>query len=518
MILISAASLIFSCTEKKPDKPNILYIMSDDHTTQAFGVYGSRLAELNPTPNIDRLAKSGMLFTNVFCSNSICVPSRATILTGQYSQTNRALDLEGRLKPENQYLPLEMKKLGYQTAMVGKWHLTEEPASFDYYCVLPGQGEYFDPEFKVRGENKWPENTIRKIGHSTDIITDLGLDWLKNRDKSKPFFLMHQYKAPHDFFEFAPRYTDYLEDVFIPEPASLYYNNKHGSVATRGANDSLLRVIASSVSHRNIIRNMGMHMDIDPAIPDPEYTSLAYQEYLKRYLRCVKGIDDNLQRLLDYLQKEGLLENTIIIYTSDQGFLLGEHDYIDKRFMYEESMRMPFMVSYPKTIKPNSISDLLVNNADFAPALIELAGGTIPDYMQGKSFAGVLQGENEPANWRTGTYYRYWMHMAHNHANPAHFGIRTKDYKLIFYYGTDFIKTGVAKNDGNRYAPNSPVAWEFYDLVNDKYEMDNRYNDPKYTTIIQDLKEQLIASRKEINETDENYPHIQAIIDRYWDH
>ncbi len=517
IVLISAASLILSCTEKKPEKPNFLYIMSDDHTTQAFGVYGSRLAELNPTPNIDRLAKSGMLFTNVFCSNSICVPSRATILTGQYSQTNNALDLEGTLKPENQFLPLEMKKLGYQTAMIGKWHLTEEPASFDYYCVLPGQGEYFDPEFKVRGKNQWPDNTIQKFGHSTDIITDLSLDWLKNRDKSQPFFLMHQFKAPHDFFEFAPRYKDYLEDVFIPEPASLYYNHKHGSVATRGANDSLLHVIGSSVSHRNLIRNMGMHMDIEQAIPDPEYTSLAYQEYLKRYLRCVKGIDDNLQRLMDYLKKEGLLDNTIIIYTSDQGFLLGEHDYIDKRFMYEESMRMPFIVSYPVSIKPNSTSDLLINNADFAPTIIDLAGGTIPEYMQGKSFTGVLQGEDEPADWRTGTYYRYWMHMAHRHANPAHFGIRTKDYKLLFYYGTDYIKTGGAEYDGNRYAPDTPVAWEFYDLVNDKYEMENRYHDPKYAGIIQAMKKQLLSVREEINETDENYPHIQAIIDKYWD-
>jgi uncharacterized sulfatase len=516
VLLISAPAIILNCFAEKSVKPNIIYIMSDDHATQAIGVYGSRLAELNPTPNIDRLAKSGTLFTNVYCSNSISVPSRATILTGQYSQANGALDLEGVLKPENQYLPIEMKKLGYQTAVVGKWHLTEEPASFDYYCVLNGQGEYFDPQFKTRGKSKWPDNTINKIGHSTDIITDLGLDWLKNRDKSKPFFLMHQYKAPHDFFEFAPRYKDYLEDVFIPEPASLYYNYKHGSIATRGANDSLLGVIASSVSHRNKIRNMGMHMEIDSAIPDPEYTSLAYQEYLKRYLRCVKGIDDNLQRLLDYLKHEGLLENTIIIYTSDQGFLLGEHDYIDKRFMYEESMRMPFIVSYPKSIKPNTSSDLLINNADFAPTLIEMAGGKVPEYMQGKSFSSVLKGKNPPAGWRTGTYYRYWMHMAHKHANPAHFGIRTKDYKLIFYYGTDFIKTGNEENEGNRYGPDTPVAWEFYDLKNDKYEMVNRYHDPAYAGIIQDMKKQLIALRKEINETDERFPHIQAKIDMYW--
>ncbi len=291
MILISAASLIFSCTEKKPDKPNILYIMSDDHAAHAIGVYGGRLAELDPTPVIDQLAREGMILTNVYCNNSICVPSRASILTGQYPQTNQVLDLSGRLAPEKQYLPQIMNELGYQTAMVGKWHLREEPATFDYYCVLPDQGDYFDPVFRVRGEKEWTQNTIQRFGHSTDIITDISLEWLKDRDKSKPFFLMHQYKAPHDFFEFAPRYEDYLEEVFIPEPASLYYNKNHGSVATRGINDSLIHVIGSSVSHRNPIRNMGMHMDIDPAIPDPDYASLAYQEYLKRYLRCVKGID-----------------------------------------------------------------------------------------------------------------------------------------------------------------------------------------------------------------------------------
>ena len=305
-------------------KPNIVFIMADDHTTQAFGVYNSRLSRLDPTPNIDRLAHEGILFENVFCTNSICTPSRACIMTGQYSHVNGVLDLDGRLAPEQHYLVREIKDLGYETAMVGKWHLKEEPAIFDYYCVLPGQGRYHDPEFRIRGEKGWPDDMVQFTGHSSDVITDITLDWLEHRrDKDKPFFLMHHYKAPHGMFEFADRYSHYLEDVEIPEPASMYYNANNGSVATRGENDALIHDIGSSVSHRNIIRNMGMHMGIDSIIPDPEYTHLAYQEYLRRYLRCVKGVDDNVGRLFDYLEKEGLMDNTVIIYTVRPGFHAG---------------------------------------------------------------------------------------------------------------------------------------------------------------------------------------------------
>jgi len=239
---------------------------------------------------------------------------------------------------------------------------------------LPGQGKYFNPDFRIRGEGAWTENVIQKEGHSSDVITDITLDWLEHKwDRSKPFFLMHHFNAPHDMFEFAPRYADYLEDVEIPEPTSMYYNANNGSIATRGENDELIPDIGSSIGHRNIIRNMGMHMDIDQEIPDPEYTHLAYQEYLKRYLRCVKGLDDNVKRLFDFLENQGLMDNTIIIYTGDQGFMLGEHDYIDKRWMYEESLRMPFLVRYPGTIKAGTKTDAIINNTDFAPTIIELA-------------------------------------------------------------------------------------------------------------------------------------------------
>ena len=513
--------LLFSCSAEKPEQPNIIFIMADDHTTQAFGVYGSRLAGLNPTPNIDRLAHEGILFENAFCTNAICTPSRASILTGQYSHVNGVLDLDGSIPPEEHFLAREMKALGYETAMVGKWHLKEEPAKFDYYCVLPGQGDYYDPSFNVRGEKVWPDNVVNYTGHSSDVITDITLEWLENkRDKSKPFFLMHHYKAPHDMFEFAARYASYLEDVEIPEPASMYYNANNGSVATRGENDALIHDIGSSIGHRNIIRNMGMHMDIDPDIPDPEYTHLAYQEYLKRYLRCVKGVDDNVGRLFAYLEEHGLIDNTIIIYTGDQGFMLGEHDYIDKRWMYEESMRMPFLVRYPSMIKAASRTDAIVNNVDYAPTIIDLAGGTVPDYMQGASFKLILETGKEPEGWKQDTYYRYWMHMAHRHANPAHFGIRTKDYKLIFFYGIYFKDTGEEANLegwGNRYTFRTQPGWEFYDLKMDPGEMDNRYGDAAYTETIAGLKLRLAELREEIGEIDEQFPEILKTINEHWD-
>lgn len=550
LLFVLVALSLFSCGDKTAEqeitKPNIIYIMSDDHTTQGFGIYGSRLAGLNPTPNLDKIANEGMIFDNCFVNNSICTPSRASIISGQYPQTNGVLDLEGIIGVERQYLPTEMKKLGYHTAIVGKWHLHDEPAAFDYYKVLPGQGDYFDPEFLVRGEKSWPDNVVKTKGHSSDNIMDITLDYLKNkRDPSKPFFLMHHFKAPHDDFEYAPRYEEYLADTFIPEPESLYHNGNNGSIATRGKNDSLTRIIGSSVSHRNLIRHQANNIywndttvykkyrnapDIAPSeyvkwkmtAEEKDYTSKVYQDYLKKYLRCVKGVDDSVKRLLDYLEAENLLDNTIIVYTGDQGFMLGEHDYIDKRWMYEESMRMPFFVRYPKSIAAGTRTDAIINNTDFAPTLIELAGGRTPDYMQGHSFKTILETGQEPEGWQQATYYRYWMHMAHRHQNPAHFGIRTKDHKLIFFYGKYWVDTedpnAVWNKDswGNDFSNHTPVAWEFYDLKQDPKEMNNAYNDPKYKDIIEDLKEQLITLREDLNETDAKYPHIQKVIDAHW--
>lgn len=548
-LLCFFALFVFSCNQapkSKTKRPNIIYIMTDDHTSQAFGIYGSRLAGLNPTPTLDKIASEGIIFDNCFVNNSICTPSRAAILSGQHSQANGVLDLEGELPKDHQYLPIEMKKLGYETAMIGKWHLKEEP-NFDYYNVFTKhgqQGSYFDPYMtetgmKFKNENDPAYEAKMYKGHSSDIVADISLDWLKNkRDKSKPFILFHQYKAPHDDFEYATRYKDYLADTFIPEPESFYDNKNNGSEATRGKNDSLVHVIGSSLSKRNTIRHMGMRIWSDKFIqsnnPDFDvrqvdglsekaYMSATYQEYLKRYLRCVKGVDDNVARLIDYLKKEGLYDNTIIVYTSDQGFMLGEHDYIDKRWMYEESLRMPFFVRYPKKIKAGGRTDAIINNTDFAPTLIEMAGGTPPKQMQGHSFKQILETGQEPEDWQKSTYYRYWMHMAHAHANPAHFGIRTKTHKLIFFYGRYWVDTDNPDADwnknswGNRFTLHTPPAWEFYDLTVDPKEMNNAYNDPAYKEVIKNLKEQLIAKRKELNEEDgDKYPHIQKVIDKHW--
>ncbi|MFI3247747.1 MAG: sulfatase [Rikenellaceae bacterium] len=524
ILLCGVGLLAVGCTAEKQQKPNIIFIMSDDHASQGIGIYGSRLAKFDPTPTIDRIGSEGIVFENCFCTNSISTPSRACITTGQYSQTNTVLTLNDSLPIEKQYLPQEMKKLGYQTAIVGKWHLHAQPEMYDYYNVFYGQGAYFDPILCEKGQSEMVKvggRTLpgkKYIGHSSDIVMDITLDWLKNkRDKDKPFFLQHHFKAPHDNFEFNPRYADYLADEMIPEPASMYYNANNGSVATRGYNDSMLDSIGTSIGRRNIKNHMGNVMGIDPSLPDDEYKHQAYQEYIKRYLRCIKGVDDNVKRLFDYLEAEGLMDNTIIMYTGDQGFMLGEHDYIDKRWMYEESHRMPLLVRYPEKIKAGIRTDAMVNNVDFAPTIISLAGGDVPEYMQGESMKEILYNEgDEPEGWKQATYYRYWMHMIH-HSNPGHFGIRTKDYKLIFFYGQPYKEW-----DGQKqflyWNVITPPAWEFYDLRKDPEEMNNCYADPKYADVIADLKVQLKEMRHELNEEDgEKYPNIQAVIDANWD-
>ncbi len=510
-------------THYDPSKPlNVLYIMSDDHTSQAIGSYHSRLAKLNPTPNIDLLADDGVVFTNCFDTNSISTPSRACIITGQYSHHNGILTLDESLDPSQEYLPQYFKALGYQTAMIGKWHLHSEPSAFDFYEVLTGhggQGTYFDPVFATNAvKGGYPYNTEKYQGYSSDIITNITLDWLiKKWDKNKPFFLMHHYKAPHDMFEFAPRYKYYLEDVKIPEPKSLYDQTQWGSEGTRGKNDSLRRVIGTSISSRHETRNYVQTYDIDSedSLTD---THLAYQEYLKRYLRCVKGVDDNLQRLFDYLKKAGLWDNTIIVYTGDQGMMLGEHDLQDKRWMYDESQRMPLIIRDPRSQERGVTCDLLVNNIDFAPTLLEMAGlKKTPKKMDGKSFACIFDGKN-PENWRDAVYYRYWMHMIH-HDIPAHLGIRTKDYKLILFYGRNFDPSRRGEQTmwwlrdkvSHKIVP-TPVSFELYDMVKDPHEMINLANDPKYASVLKMMKHRLLLKRIEVDDTDNQFPEIKQIV------
>jgi arylsulfatase A-like enzyme len=358
-------------------------------------------------------------------------------------------------------------------------------------------------------------------GHSSDVITDEVISWLETRDSSKPFFLMHHFKAPHDMFVYAPRYSNYLDGIEIPEPDNMYEQPgpNFGSLATRGSKDSLVHVIGSSISRRGI-RNYGRYYKVGEDVSDREFTHTCYQNYARDYLRCVKGVDDNIGRLMDYLRKNDLIDNTIIVYTGDQGMMLGEHDYMDKRWMYDEAMRMPLIVWYPEVIKAGTRSDWLLNNTDFAPTMLAMAGAKAPEYMQGLDFSSALEGRQEPSNWRKGTYYRYWMHMAHGHNNPAHFGIRTRKYKLIFFYGSDFTNIHGGKEitefNGNRYWVNTPVAWEFYDLGKDPGEMNNLYRDPEYQDVIARLKKQLKKSREDLDETDENYPGIAAIIEKHW--
>ncbi|MEC9332196.1 MAG: sulfatase [Verrucomicrobiota bacterium] len=501
------------------DRPNVLFIMSDDHTAQAVGSYSTVLKPLNPTPTLDKFAAEGMVFDNAFCSNSICTPSRASIITGQYPHVNGVTDLTGRISPEKQMLPILFRNSGYQTAMIGKWHLKTEP-NFDYYKVLPGQGKYFDTEFRIQGQKPWPKNVVLHKGqHSSDVITDSTLDWFKTKyQKDKPFFVCHQFKAPHDYFENAPRYQNYLADVKIPEPPTLYdLPDTFGSIATRGYRDELLQHIGTSIGKRNPRRSYAFDLkerfpeefpdDFDVAnLSERETTRFAYQAYLRKYLRCVKGVDDNLKRLFDYLKSEGLYDNTVIIYTGDQGFWLGENDYQDKRWAYDPSMRMPFIIRYPKIIKAGARSDAIVENVDYPALMLDFANIPIPSTMQGLSFKSICETGREPKGWKKAAYYRYWMHMAH-HDNPAVMAIRTKAYKLVYYYGCNYV-------GGYR----TPPGWELYDLKKDSAELNNVYDDPVYTNVRERLKNQLADLRQTVGDDGSHYPEAEKVVQEFWDY
>ncbi len=519
LVIALTISLASSLALRAQDRPNILFIMSDDHTAQAVGVYATLLKDLDPTPTIDSLAREGIVFDNAFCTNSICTPSRASIITGQYAHTNGVFDLGGNITPESQALPILMREAGYQTAMIGKWHLKQEP-NFDYYKVLPGQGKYFDTEFRIQGDQPWPKNTVTHTGqHSSDAITDSTLDWFKKeRDPDKPFFVCHQYKAPHDYFENAPRYQSYLADLEIPEPDTLYDPpNTFGSLATKGYDNELVPHIGTSIGSRNPRRSYATNLfdrfpeefppNYDPAVlSEEETTRLAYQGYLKKYLRCVRGVDDNLKRLFDYLKEEGLHDNTVIIYTGDQGFWLGEKDYQDKRWAYDESARMPFIVRYPEKIPPGIRSHALIENVDYPALMLDYAGIDIPSDFQGRSFRMICETGQEPNDWKQAVYYRYWMHMAH-HDNPGEMSIRTKTHKLIYFYGANY--------EGGY---QTPPAWELYDLVEDPQELRNVYYVPKYNEIREELKTQFAQLRMDVGDDGSHYPKCEAVVQEFWDY
>ncbi|MCR8635828.1 sulfatase [Paenibacillus radicis (ex Xue et al. 2023)] len=499
-------------------KPNIVYIMSDDHCANAISIYGSRIAKVFQTPNLDRIGKEGAVLKSCFCTNAICSPSRASIITGLYPHKHGVKTLSDALDPELDTYPKRMQAGGYQTALVGKWHLHGVPQGFDYYEILPGQGEYFSPYFLdqttdweaverfMDQQEDWSK--VKNYGHFgqkhegyvTDLITDKCVSWLEQRDQGKPFMLMCHHKAPHDDFEYHPRYERLFDDVEIPEPESLWEDKGHRSAGSRE--------YGTTVSEKNPRRNAVTTMSRSGYPTGPlnlegldavGRTKAAYQKYLKDYLRVVKGIDDNVGRLLDYLDKEGLAENTIVIYTSDQGMFLGEHDYIDKRWIFEESLQMPMLIKYPQEIKPGSIVEDIVTNVDFAPTLLDYAGLDAAANMQGRSFRKVIEGQT-PDDWPNKVYYRYWMHMAH-HDNPAHYGIRTKEYKLIFFYGLPLDASDALPEP-------TPASWELYDLRNDREELANVYDNPAYANVAQRLKEQLFEMKTEVGDGDDSYPEL----------
>ncbi|TDF97207.1 sulfatase family protein [Paenibacillus piri] len=460
------------------NKPNILFIMSDDHAAHAISCYGSRI---NTTPQIDRIADEGMRFDNCFCTNSICAPSRAVILTGLYNHLNGVKTLGDHLDGRQRTMPKLLQESGYQTAIVGKWHLGHggdaDPTGFDYWNVLPGQGDYHNPTFIEMGEEK------EYAGYVTDITTDLSIEWLNRRDNNKPFFLMLHHKAPHRPWIPDEKHAHLYEDVDIPEPET--FNDDYSN-----------RASAASAAQMRVERDLKKRdLKIDPpeGLTAEQLKSWKYQRYIKDYLRCVASIDDNVGRMLDWLEENSVADNTIVIYTSDQGFFLGDHGWYDKRFMYEESLRMPFLIRYPREIKPGGANAQMVLNLDFAPTFLDYAGVAVPDDMQGTSLRPMLGG-GTPEGWRTSMYYRYWMHLTHHYVY-SHYGIRTERYKLIYYYGEALGTTDSIDE------PKTP-EWELFDLQNDPYEMNSVYGDPGYSGIVADLKAELAELRVQFQDDD----------------
>ncbi len=479
-------------------RPNILHIMSDDHSANAISCYGGMLAGVFRTPNLDRIAREGVRADTCLCTNAICTPSRAVIMTGQYSHLNGVYTLHDDLDPARRTVAHALQDAGYQTAIVGKWHLHTEPQGFDYYNVLPNQGDYFNPRLKEKGK-PWKyrkEGGEVHEGYATDVITDVSLDWLRQRDPDKPFFLMCHHKAPHGLWEYHPRHAGLFEDIDMPEPDTLFEDKSHRCEGSLCVGSTMLQM-----SERMSGGQRGGWPTGELAVTgmtDEERIRAAYQKYVKDYLRCVTAIDENVGRLLDWLDEAGIAEDTVVVYTSDQGQFLGEHEYYDKRLMYEESLRMPLLVRYPREIPASSTANGMILNLDFPETFLDYARADVPADMQGRSARAVLAG-NAPGDWRTSMYYRYWMHEM----RPAHYGVRTERYKLIFFYGRDVL--------GQTGAPPTPAGWELYDRELDPFETHNVYSDPGYADVVRELKAELDCLRAEVGDTDEGYPEVVAL-------
>jgi len=488
VITLLALAGVAPAAPAAPARPNILYIMADDHAAHAIGAYGSRI---NRTPHLDRLAREGMRFDNVFAVNSICSPSRATIITGKYSHIN-GVTVFNRFDGSQPTVAKYLQAAGYYTGMIGKWHLFSDPTGFDSWTILPGQGVYHDPAFLS------PAGKQVIHGYVTDIITDLAIAFLQQRPKDKPFFLMCHHKAPHRPWEPDARHQAQFAGREIPEAPTLW-----DDYATR---TDAIRECTQKVFYDLTRRDLKLQPPADlkgPAFQKwlgTKPTEVAievngrqqvltgealkkwkYQRYLQDYLACIQSVDDNVGRLLDYLDQAGLATNTLVIYTSDQGFFLGDHGLYDKRFMYEESIRMPFLVRWPGMVPPGTTQAAMGLNVDFAPTFLAAAGLPVPADMQGRSLLPLLRGQR-PADWRTSWYYRYY-HDPGDHNTRAHYGVRTETHKLIYFW---------RKNQ-----------WELYDLVHDPAELHNLYNDPAQADTVARLKAELYRLKKEVRDNDQ---------------
>ncbi len=484
-------------------RPNIVFLFSDDLTTQAISAYRDGL-DLPPTPNMDRLAREGMLFENSFCGNSICTPSRGTVLTGLHSHKNGIVHLGGALDPDGPSWPKTLHKNGYTTAVFGKWHMKTKPSGFDAWEVLSGQGNYYNPElFSSKGRR-------RIEGHSTDIITDLALDWLEGRDKSKPFALLVQHKAPHRNWKPSLKELELYRDITFPEPPSLFddYAGRVAAASHKMGIDQHMRLpgdlmMFESEADLNIISRMtpdqrkaylsafkaeNAAFKADP----PTGKALVrwkYQRYMKNYLRCVAGVDRNVGRVLDRLDELGLSKNTLVVYCADQGFYLGEHGWFDKRWAYEESMRMPLIIRWPGKVEAGSRCAAMVQNIDYASTFLE-AAELEPDWnVHGVSLMPLLTGGGRtPANWRDTLYYRY---IDRGHGVAQHSAIRTDALKLLYF-------------DHPRNDAEEASRWELFDMKKDPQEMTNLATDPMYASQLEKLKERFWKTRTFYGDTDED--------------
>jgi arylsulfatase A-like enzyme len=507
LLIIIGSAACKERSEKQAVRPNILFIMSDDHTSQAWGIYGGILEDLVHNPNIERLAENGVVLDNCFCTNSICVPSRATIMTGQYSHKNGVYTLGGRLEKDSLNVAKILQTNGYQTAIFGKWHLKKEPAGFDKYMVLPDQGLYKDPILKT--VDNWEDSNKggkQYKGFSTDVIADFSIEWLKSINPEQAFFLMCHFKATHEPFDYPDRHKDLYQNIEIPYPESLF--DEGPETTGRLFKGQTLE----NLSMRYTKASNGPWWCEYPDLPfsvegldRDEARKKTYQKFVKDFMRCGAAIDDNIGKLLDYLEATGQADNTVVIYTADQGYFLGEHGFFDKRMIYEESLRMPFVISYPNEIKENRRIDDIVLNIDFPSLFLDYAGIEQPGSMQGSSFRANLTG-NTPSEWRENMYYRYWTNQEFR---PAHFGIRNHRYKLAMFYAQARGKEEIADMPFER-------GWEFYDLEKDPKELHNAIADPQYQEIIKKMKVDLLQQRQLVDDTDEDNPLIKKIIEDNW--